>query len=1267
MRMWLLLIVVSFLSSVLRGQETQFHWDANAKYDLDIPDLDLADKILSERGRIGGILQDTEVKVVGNWDVEASATLKGENFKLKADAYVKADGWASVGLSNAKIDASMNWNDRYRLFGEGVLPFNQTITKWRFHANFENGDDERQRFYYWDVYGKITVNDPAAAESFGTVIEYFRTNREDVDGIGSRSVSGLATFTYNLDDVRGSDYKLNIGIQARTEGSWLRILAGNTFELTAIEFPDGSTPEDHGFQIVFDSGARSPNIGVPEPSTAVLTAIGAICAAVVFRRSRRGDQRALPAPRQPTHARMSGMMRRLLPAIALLCFCSNVAVALNPLDFAVLDDGGGFTTSNSISPANIVTTPTGGTLSFMGTTYQAVMVPQISGPDIAVFTFSDIINARFTVSGSNPIALLSHLNIDIGIISNGSAASGSTPGLGGASGGAGGTPTSAGQGPGGGAPGGAAPATQLGGGGGGHAAAGQQGGSNPCCSGGAAGVAYPSLPTILRGGSGGGGNGGALAGGGGGGAFEIGAVNSVRMGGFEVNGGAGATAAGINGGGSGSGGSVYVHGRQVIMDLQPSLSSIPFGSANFEANGASPGSGLGGSSSGSGGRIVIENVTSVDGQTGAAVGVEIGVQSRIQAASGHGNNGQILLSPLLSVVKNLHVVLDGQPINFSRYGVTSFDVRKDLQIGQFLLNSPASVTLGIDNPLEASAKVAIDETGVFQTRNFQQTIADLTGEGLLQLDAGGRVTIASDDTLHLAFAGQVIGPGTLAKSGRGTVIRESNLTLGGSFINSAGTFVIDGAALTAPSGISNAAGAEMRMVSIGASIVAPTLTNAGQITGSGTIDAALNNQAGGTLRVLELESQRVIGGPSTNSGTISLLGGTLEFTHPLTNAASTGLITGRGTLLLGNAGMTNQGFLAFSGGTTDIVGDVIHTGAGRLSTVGGAVTSFFGDFTHNASTPILTGAGSRTVFLGTQTGGGSFAGGGTVEYAGALLPGNSPATVSYGGDVTFGSEATLHLELGGTVKGTDYDSVDVAGALALSGALNVSLIDGFVPQATHTFDLLDWGTLAGVFDAITLPALSSELQWDTSQLYTTGALSVSLAGDYNGNGLVDAADYTVWRDGLGGTTYTQLHYDQWKQNFGAVSPGIGAGNGSLSRTAVPEPSGKVLAAISMLCFAAVMGHLGRQARSVANFAKDFWLLLQTFERGVFMHKCINLALVFLMLPAAGCGPSQKDIDRTKRLNELSEQRAASAILEYLEEKPEPPEAQEASGQLETQQ
>ena len=137
------------------------------------------------------------------------------------------------------------------------------------------------------------------------------------------------------------------------------------------------------------------------------------------------------------------------------------------------------------------------------------------------------------------------------------------------------------------------------------------------------------------------------------------------------------------------------------------------------------------------------------------------------------------------------------------------------------------------------------------------------------------------------------------------------------------------------------------------------------------------------------------------------------------------------------------------------------------------------------------------------------------------------------------------MELGGTTPGTQYDQLHVGGTLSIGGILSVSLINGFMPAVGSSFDLLDWGTLSGTFSSLSLPTLATG-QWDTSQLYTTGVLSVipsPLAGDYNHNGVVDAADYVAWRHGLG-TTYTQTDYDVWRANFGNTAA---SGSGSQTR------------------------------------------------------------------------------------------------------------------------
>jgi beta-glucanase (GH16 family) len=81
-----------------------------------------------------------------------------------------------------------------------------------------------------------------------------------------------------------------------------------------------------------------------------------------------------------------------------------------------------------------------------------------------------------------------------------------------------------------------------------------------------------------------------------------------------------------------------------------------------------------------------------------------------------------------------------------------------------------------------------------------------------------------------------------------------------------------------------------------------------------------------------------------------------------------------------------------------------------------------------------------------------------------------------------------------------------------------------------------------------------------------------LAGDYNGDGAIDAADYTVWRDsrgqegiglpadGSGNGTVGPEDYELWKANFGGPDP-PGGGSSSIS---APEPTTAVLMSVGMV-------------------------------------------------------------------------------------------------------
>jgi hypothetical protein len=72
-------------------------------------------------------------------------------------------------------------------------------------------------------------------------------------------------------------------------------------------------------------------------------------------------------------------------------------------------------------------------------------------------------------------------------------------------------------------------------------------------------------------------------------------------------------------------------------------------------------------------------------------------------------------------------------------------------------------------------------------------------------------------------------------------------------------------------------------------------------------------------------------------------------------------------------------------------------------------------------------------------------------------------------------------------------------------------------------------------------------------------------GDFNGDGIVDAADYVVWRK----TPGTPADYDVWKTTFGE-----NVGGGSNASTAVPEPAAWLLASLG-LAFVAGGRRIGR--------------------------------------------------------------------------------------------
>lgn len=105
--------------------------------------------------------------------------------------------------------------------------------------------------------------------------------------------------------------------------------------------------------------------------------------------------------------------------------------------------------------------------------------------------------------------------------------------------------------------------------------------------------------------------------------------------------------------------------------------------------------------------------------------------------------------------------------------------------------------------------------------------------------------------------------------------------------------------------------------------------------------------------------------------------------------------------------------------------------------------------------------------------------------------------------------------------------------------------------------LISGGTLVRINSAVSRPKMYA---------FT---VSLPLLGDYNADGRVDVADYTVWRDNLGAVDTVLPHgttddgsgfvdaddYLTWRNNYGSGSAALGLGSSSQS---IPEPTGGIL-------------------------------------------------------------------------------------------------------------
>ncbi|MCG3148650.1 MAG: hypothetical protein PCFJNLEI_02095 [Verrucomicrobiae bacterium] len=300
----------------------------------------------------------------------------------------------------------------------------------------------------------------------------------------------------------------------------------------------------------------------------------------------------------------------------------------------------------------------------------------------------------------------------------------------------------------------------------------------------------------------------------------------------------------------------------------------------------------------------------------------------------------------------------------------------------------------------------------------------------------------------------------------------------------------------------------------------PTITTNGAVGGSiflsdGVI--AFRNVSSGLHLTNNTDTTRL--GRLTYSG---------DNTLRLNNSTATNSVAGGYTFQTGGA-FNNYNRLELVGATNALTGTGVTIGSGGSFLASNTVATFGGVFTNLSANARLVesvvnftnglhvvgtlslvnsyvkGGGAKTV-AGRLEGNGIVVGDATVS--GVIAPGFSPGSITFSNNFTLTGTAEMELFSGGNLGASD--KINVLGALAGGGLVQVTTNGTFVIAVGDKWDLFDWssGTPALTFDGSAV-ALGAGLSWDVSQLNVDGTIGVILIPEPSAMLLV-LAGFGLW-------------------------------------------------------------------------------------------------------------------------------------------------------------
>jgi len=529
-------------------------------------------------------------------------------------------------------------------------------------------------------------------------------------------------------------------------------------------------------------------------------------------------------------------------------------------------------------------------------------------------------------------------------------------------------------------------------------------------------------------------------------------------------------------------------------------------------------------------------------------------------------------------------------------GVVNIDF---LDIATLITDSALVVVTGAGSEINAASGIAVGE------RN----------EGKLRVLNGARVTTGFLSTGNGASlpAGElneieIDGAGTQVEVGSSVIA-----SLGGSLTVSGGAHVVANAM--------NSTGGPITISGVGTTVDVST-TNT-QLASLGVNNSNLRIEAGAIVKSQGLEVGTV---NATNSTAIvtgrgtrlesdglffvvsNLTPGTLDILEGAIVQRTGDVIVGAADTAMGEVNVRGhgsqlnvQGDFYFSGARLD---DQLFTvtGPGTLNIQAGGLVAVSGTIEPFAAGQVNLQGGELRGTEVTLASGGAFSmtGGRLVtdtftgdlsNDGGALAPGPSAGITNVTGQYQQNA-GSLEIEIlaGGVAPtpGVDFDRL-VADAISLGGVLDIVSDVNYQPTLGDSFEIATASSLlSGNFASIVGLGLGNGLGFavQVDSIARTVTLEVvastlPLTGDYTGDGLVDMADYTAWRDALGSTVsvagmgadgnadgmVTEADYHAWQIRYAASAATLAAN----TNASVPEPS-----TIALGCIAVSFLAIGRR-------------------------------------------------------------------------------------------